>query len=137
MGEGCGDILSPLFVTMNHIILRNTAVRGFEPLISKVTISRLNQLSHTTWEAIASTLSVGLFLGNETHHANSKREGCGGAQCPHRAPPQHKKLVKRSIENGQDLSDLCERSDEPFLQVHERKEWQPYFLYETGHGHQI
>ena len=73
---------------------RNTAVRGFEPLISKVTTSRLNQLSHTTWEAIASTLSVGLFLGNETHHANSKREGCGGAQCPHRAPPPYKKVVK-------------------------------------------
>ena len=51
---------------------RNTAVRGFEPLISKVTISRLNQLSHTTWEAIASTLSVGIFLGNETHQTSSK-----------------------------------------------------------------
>lgn len=67
-----------LNLTMNHIILRNTAVRGFEPLISKVTISRLNQLSHTTWEDIASTLSVGVFLGNETHQTISKGEGCGG-----------------------------------------------------------
>ena len=78
---------------MNYIILRNTTDDGLEPSTYRATICCTTNCANPS-VGEPSTLSVGLFLGNETHHANSKREGCGGAQCPHRAPPPYKKVVK-------------------------------------------
>ena len=80
---------------------RNTAERGFEPLISKVTTSRLNQLSHSTNGRTLPPLSPYIFFWEMKRtqlfprsDMSTLRERGVGTECLHRAPPPHKKVMK-------------------------------------------